>query len=379
MNTVALLICFFLTPSQDDLIPVGQENWEKPWVPDLRKPEAKIPIAVDKRIDVLLLCDGYLASERADFEKEVRQWYDRFLTYTPWSQLRGAFRVRGLWTASEARATPERKSAYRLAATATGVGDVGHSRVAEAIFASLDKAGVNRTVTRSRMSHVVPVLLVRNEQSRNPSGLTRTVTSSDAKASVAVAFAAYTHHEFGHAFGGLRDEYISLTSEKTPPRSGGKPNLFTLSNVTSTRDPAQLAWVHLVPGGPLNPAKESVIGRHRRPLDRRRSGGRGLAFRGALPHERHSRQLGPAEDEARAQSPRPESILLLVRGTSGGPDAPEDRAAGQLRGRRGALEEVDGRVPAVVPQVVRRRGPPADEERRECQGEPRRGEALRAP
>src|SRR6185295_4529408 len=101
---------FFLTPGQDDLIPVGQENWEKPWVPDLRKPEAKIEIAVDKRIDVLLICDGYLASERADFEKEVRQWYDRFLTTAPWSQFRGAFRVRGLWTASEGRATPERKS-----------------------------------------------------------------------------------------------------------------------------------------------------------------------------------------------------------------------------------------------------------------------------
>lgn len=260
VSPVALLICFFLTAGQDDLIPVGQENWEKPWVPDLRKPEAKIGIAADKRIDVLLLCDGYLASERADFEKEVRQWYDRFLTYTPWSQFRGAFRVRGLWTASEGRATPERKSAYRLPSTATSVGDVAQARIAEAIFASLDKAGVNRTVTRGRLSHVVPVLLVRNEQSRNPSGLTRLVTSPDAKTSVSVAFGAFTHHEFGHAFGGLRDEYISLSSEKTPPRSGGKANLFTLSNVSSTKDPAQLAWSHLLPGGALNPAKESVIG-----------------------------------------------------------------------------------------------------------------------
>jgi hypothetical protein len=260
MTPVALLVCLLLTPAQDEIIRVGQDNWEKPWVPDLRKADAKIEIAAERRIDVLILGDGYLASERADFENDVREWYDRFITTTPWSQFRGAFRVRGLWTPSEARATPERKSAYRLAATATGVGDVTQSKLADTIFASLDKAGVNRAVTRSRLSHVVPVLLVRNEQGRNPSGLTRLLTSSDAKASVAVAFAAYTHHEFGHAFGGLRDEYISLTSEKSPPRSAGKPNLFTLSNVTSTKDPAQLAWSHLLPGGPLNPAKESVIG-----------------------------------------------------------------------------------------------------------------------
>jgi len=260
MSTPALLICLFLTAGQDELIPVGQENWEKPWVPDLRKPDAKIDIPLNKRIDVLILGDGYLASERADFEKEVREWYDRFLTYTPWSQFRGAFRVRGYWTASEGRATPERKSVYQLPATTTGVGDVSQPKLADAVFAALDKAGVNRAAARSRLSHAVPVLLVRNEQVRNPSGLTRLLTSSDAKASVSVAFAAYTHHEFGHAYGGLRDEYINLTGGKAPPRSGGKPNLFTLSNVTSTKDPAQLAWSHLLPGGALNPAKESVIG-----------------------------------------------------------------------------------------------------------------------
>ena len=260
MTPIALLLCLFLTPAQDEIIPVGQENWEKPWVPDLRKPDAKIEIGVEQRIDVLILGDGYLASERADFEKEVRQWYERFLTYTPWSQFRGAFRVRGYWTPSEGRATPERKSAYKLAATPTGVGELTRGEITTAVFAALDKAGVNRAKSSSRLSHVVPVMLVRNELVRNPSGMTRMMVSSDAKTAVSVAFAAYTHHEFGHAYGGLRDEYINLAQGKAPPRVGGKPNLFTLSNISPTRDPAQLAWAHLLPGSPLNSAKDSVIG-----------------------------------------------------------------------------------------------------------------------
>jgi len=261
MTSAVLLLILFLTPAQDEIIPVGQENWEKPWVPDLRKADTKIEIPVDRRIDVLILGDGYLASERADFEKEVRQWYERFLTYTPWSQFRGAFRVRGLWTPSDARATPERKSAYKLAATPTGVGDLTRGEITTAVFAALDKAGVNRALSGSRLTHVVPVLLVRNEQGRNPSGMTRILVSTDAKAAVSVAFAAYTHHEFGHAYGGLRDEYIRVADQKAPPRTSPvRLNLFTLSNLSATKDPAQLAWAHLLPGGVLNPAKESVIG-----------------------------------------------------------------------------------------------------------------------
>lgn len=261
MTSFTLLVCLLVTAPQDEIIPIGQENWEKPWVPDLRKPDAKIDIPADRRIDVLLLCDGYLASERADFEKEVRQWYERFLTYTPWSQFRGAFRVRGLWTASEGRATPERKSAYRLPATATGVGDVNSLETREALFGALGKAGVNKAMAGSRMSHAVAVLLVRNEQSRNPSGMSRSLVAPDAKASISVAFAAYTHHEFGHAYGGLRDEYIMTAGQKAAARTAPpRPNLFTLSNLTATRDPAQLAWSHLLPGSVLNPAKESVIG-----------------------------------------------------------------------------------------------------------------------
>jgi len=56
MRALALLAVLLLqSPKADDVIVVGRENWEKPWVPDLKKPDAKIPIPEAKRVDVLIL------------------------------------------------------------------------------------------------------------------------------------------------------------------------------------------------------------------------------------------------------------------------------------------------------------------------------------
>jgi hypothetical protein len=257
---VAFLLAASAAPAQDDLVVAGRENWEKPWVPDLARPGGRVEIPVERRIDVLLLGDGYLAEERKAFEKDVQDWYDRFLTYTPWSQFRGAFRVRGLWTPGEGRATPEKKSHYRLPATGSGVGDVSARETREAIFAAIEKAGANRSQARGRLTHTTVVMLVKNEQGRNPSGMSRGVAAPDGKLAVTVAFAAYTHHEFGHAYGGLRDEYILGIGTKANGRTPDRPSIFTVSNVIYTRDPKAVPWAHLAAGGELNPDRQSVIG-----------------------------------------------------------------------------------------------------------------------
>ncbi len=258
--TLALALVVLVPALQDDILPAGREHWEKPWVPDLGKDGARVEIPAGNRIDVVLLGDGYLAQERAQFEKDVRDWYERFLTYTPWSQFRGAFRVQGLWTPSEGRATPERKSHYRLPASSAGVGDVSSEDTRKAVFAALDRVAANPAAARGRLTHAVAVLLVRNEQGRNPSGMSRGVTSPDGKRSVSVAFAAYTHHEFGHAYAGLRDEYIRGEGSRSNARAPERPSLHTLTNLTYTKDPRQVPWAHLMPGSAANPDRESVIG-----------------------------------------------------------------------------------------------------------------------
>jgi len=256
---VALLLLLPQEKKQDDVIIVGRENWEKPWVPDLKKPGAKIAIAEAKRVDVLILPDGYLASERDAFEKDVKAWYDRFLTYTPWKQFCGAFRVRGYWRASDARSNGDRKSRFAIPVGASGVGDVNTKEVRAALFGELEKLEFNTAGDR-RYSHAVAVILMKDDRGRNPSGLTRSLSSPDDKHSIPVCFAAYTHHEFGHGYGGLRDEYINKPGEKSGRKQSATINLWSVDNLSSTKELKSLPWAHLSPGSKLNPDKDSVVG-----------------------------------------------------------------------------------------------------------------------
>ncbi len=260
MKMLLLVLLPLAAPAPSDVIEVGRETWERPWMPDLRQPGRQVPIPEGKRIDVAILGDGYLADERAQFEKDVRAWYDRFLQYTPWSQLRGAFRVRGLWTPGEGRATPEKKSFYRLPATPADVGEVEGAETRAAVFAALDRLGVNPARQGRDLTHATVVLLVLDERRRNPSGKCRTLASSDSQARVRVAFAAYTHHEFGHAYGGLRDEYILKAGSRSGRRPPGRPSIFSVSNIAYATERRLLPWAHLAPGGALNPDPASVIG-----------------------------------------------------------------------------------------------------------------------
>jgi hypothetical protein len=252
LPTLLLLVFQELIPASDPA--------EKPWMPDLGKAGARIEIPADRRVDVLILGDGYLREERAQFEKDVKDWYERFQTYLPWQRMKGAFRVRGVWTPGEGRATAEKRSHYRLPATTAGVGDATSVETRTAIFAAIEKAGTNRRDQRGRLTHTTVVMLVRNEQSRNPSGMTRGIQAPDGKLSVSVGFAAYTHHEFGHAYGGLRDEYMLGIGTTAASRPASPVSIFSVSNVIQAKDAAQLPWKHLAPGGALNPDKSSVVG-----------------------------------------------------------------------------------------------------------------------
>jgi hypothetical protein len=262
MRLLLFLVPLLFLPQekkQDDVIIVGRENWEKPWIPDLKKPETKIPIPEAKRIDVLILPDGYLATERDAFEKDVKDWYERFLTYTPWKQFRGAFRVRGYWRPSDARSNADRKSRFAIPVGSSGVGDVNTKEVRTALFGELGKLDFN-TAGDKRYSHAVAVILMKDDRGRNPSGLTRSLSSPDDKHAIPVCFAAYTHHEFGHGYGGLRDEYINKPGEKSSKKQAATINLWTVENIATTKELKSLPWAHLAPGTALNPDKQSVVG-----------------------------------------------------------------------------------------------------------------------
>jgi hypothetical protein len=79
---------------------------------------------------------------------------------------------------------------------------------------------------------------------------------------VRVAAGAAQRHEFGHAFNGLRDEYIEPRSSSaclTNPLPA-EQSVFLLSNLSYSNSPCDMPWAHLAPGSEYNPNPFSPIG-----------------------------------------------------------------------------------------------------------------------
>ncbi len=256
-------VCFALTVVSPvfahEVISVGNANWEQPWMPDLRQPGRQIPIPIDKRIDIVILGDGYLAAERADFQRDVVDWYNRFLEYEPWQRMRGAFRVRGVWTPSEERATLNQRSHYKQPATPDYAGDSGlQSR--RAIFEALAAIDHNPARRDGLLTHTVVVMLIRNERRENPSGVARTIVSPDRSTALRAGFGSYTHHEFGHSYGGLWDEYIRGPGSVSTRQQPEAVCLHSVTNISYASEHSRIPWRHLMPGSEINPDTESAIG-----------------------------------------------------------------------------------------------------------------------
>jgi hypothetical protein len=242
------------------VISPGRENWLHPWVPDLRNPGKRIAIRPERRIDVVILADGYLAGERKDFDSIVEKWYRRFLTFPAWGEFRGAFRVRAIWTPSRTRATAEQQSHFAVGIANKSVSNTRAKETAAAIFAGFDQIDVNRRVAGKRYTHLVAVMLIKDEGGRNPSGVAKTVQSPDDGTVLLVGFGADSHHEFAHAFGGLRDEYINVADSQAKGKTPDRPSLLAASNLSYTKERQSLPWRHLAPGSDINPDRSSVIG-----------------------------------------------------------------------------------------------------------------------
>lgn len=255
------VLCSTVTWAQtaSSSIILGGAQSETPWLPDLHNPGQRVALPVERRIDVLILGDGY--TSRARFASDVRQWYKDFSEITPWRQTMGLFRVRGYWTPSESYATPEKHSYYKLPASRAEVGNVYALETRSKIWEIVEAAQVNPTLNRDNyLSHTIVVMLIRTTKNYKPNGKCRVIIAPDGKRRVRVGFGNYTHHEFGHALARLTDEYIgssSLISRKKQPK---RISLFSVSNIAHSRDPDVLQWAHLLPGSPLNPDKASVIG-----------------------------------------------------------------------------------------------------------------------
>jgi len=79
---------------------------------------------------------------------------------------------------------------------------------------------------------------------------------------VRTALGSTRTHEFTHAFGYLRDEYIKKRDSAATFRNPGpaEKSVFNLCNLSYTSDRCDMLWSHLAPGGKYNPDPLSFIG-----------------------------------------------------------------------------------------------------------------------
>jgi hypothetical protein len=231
------------------------------WMPDFQG--GRISLPEDRRVDVVILGDGYTKANKDRFVSDAHRWYRTFTGIKPWSFMPGLFRVRAIFTPSAARATPERQSYYQFPATADAVGDVSSKTTRARVFLALDALKTNpRRDSTGMRTHTYVVMLVRNSAFAKPSGKTRALTDpKDSKHQVRVAFSAFEPHEFGHAYGRLKDEYIDRPGRTSASGTPKRVSVYGLSNIAHTRDPQRVAWAHLAPGSVLQPDKAGLAGR----------------------------------------------------------------------------------------------------------------------
>lgn len=264
-------------------------------IPDLAD-GGMVRLSADQIIDVVVLGDGFLASEKAAFFQQAQGWYDEYLSPNgerPFTFFSQAFRVRAIFNASSERASPGRDSYYRVNVSASCAVSTDPCAIAGGGWENA--SGTDNEVFRNRLfgsvdalspaanaaqypdtltvtapgaptqagvySNLVVVMFVRADDGasgyRAPSGVTKLITNGARK--LRLGFEA-PKHEFGHAFAYLRDEYIDARGTDATLSNPTPQSVFSLSNLSYTNARCNLLWAHLAPGGRYNPNVYSPIG-----------------------------------------------------------------------------------------------------------------------
>ncbi len=263
---------------------LGRDNWAPavedghPWVPaGVHGDAGTVRLNEDQVIDVLILGDGY--EDRTQFEARLEVWLDEFFATEVYDGLRGAFRLRALFTPSLEPCTTDRNTHYGVKVDANGGirrddwWNAGTSRgrhFREALFAAVDRFSVNLvrypgsldvggagTVIHNELkglySNLVVMMLARSRTDTgatiaNASGMTRRVRRRSGT-HLNVGFGSHSLHEFGHAFAYLEDEYISDRGSHAGRSNPATPSVFTLSNLSFGDRLRSALWLHVSPWG----------------------------------------------------------------------------------------------------------------------------------
>jgi len=215
-------------------------------------------VPLDKRVQILLLPEGYLAGELPTFHdpakhnlampsNDVDRWIKEVFDLEPYSKVKEGFVI---WYLP------------RASATHTDGGMSAFINPTPALWSALDGAGPDAfpfPPTVASRNFLASFLMF--DPARGRAGVSGHTTScpnpADRNLTMRCAFGIGHAHEFTHAFADVRDEYMEDGNMRT-----GVSDPW--SNVNGTSKCDELPWAHLLAGRGINSA-EQLVGAFGRP------------------------------------------------------------------------------------------------------------------
>jgi hypothetical protein len=194
----------------------------------------------ERKIDLLIMGDGYTAAEMGTFHADVKRLVEVLFSVSPFRERRGDFNVRALDTPStDSGVDRPSDGVYRRTALNASYDIFGSERYVLAP----DNPTVREAAAQAPYEFIE--ILVNGEKYGGGGIYNLFATSSTRSGSTPYVFV----HEFGHHFAALADEYYTsdVAYQTAPPAvEPWEPN------ITALLDPAALKWKDLVePGTPV--------------------------------------------------------------------------------------------------------------------------------
>jgi len=213
------------------------------------------------KVDLLVIGEGYTASEMSKFHADVKRLLPALFAEEPFKSRKGDFNVRALdLPAAESGINRPNAGVFRRTPLSTEYNIFDSERY----VLTLDNRAL-RDAASAAPYEFIEILV--NDKTYGGGG----IFNDQATASVDSAFSPYVFvHEFGHHFAALADEYYT-SDVAYETGAAQKPEPWE-PNVTALHDPAELKWKDLVaPGTPLpTPWNKDEYEKHTASIQQRR-------------------------------------------------------------------------------------------------------------
>ena len=187
-----------------------------------------------KKVDLLILGDGYTATEQPAFEKKARELSEYFLTSYPFSKRRKDINVWAIAPNSKQSGVSRPSSGKYVDSPLGATYDAFRS---ERYVLTYDNRNWRQVASSAPYDAVI---IITNSETYGGGGIYGLYSTAAANSD----WADYLFvHEFGHHFAGLADEYYTSSVAYQAPAKIVEPYE---PNVTALLDPRNIKWKHLV-------------------------------------------------------------------------------------------------------------------------------------